>query len=186
MLICIIRIGLLSQMCAPYIKIKSLKSYTVRLWEKLCLKQQENITDRINYEVQSSWTVTSCFWERIINGQHKASKCTGWAQSRDERMTRSTWLNKLKSNIAIQWTMCRGSVNSLTELHFPFGLDEFYPYLSFAEKIGHASHLSAEYWIDDSGGLGDYFLIYGGLSILIFSMLLRRDTLSFWGSLLNI
>lgn len=121
-------------MCAPYIKLESLKSYTVRLWEKIYLKQQENLTDRINYEVQSSWTVTSCFWEEIINGQHKVSKWTGWAQNRDGRMSRSTWLNKLESNIAMQWTMCRGSVNRLTELHFPFGLDEFYPYLSAAEK----------------------------------------------------
>lgn len=70
----IIHTGVFSQMCAPYIKLKSLKSCIVRLWEKVCLKQQENITERLNYEVQSIWTLTFCFWEEIINGQHKASK----------------------------------------------------------------------------------------------------------------
>lgn len=121
--------GVLRQMGASCIKLKSLKNWTVRFWEKVRSRWQENGTDSFNYEVQSSWTVTSCFWEEIINGQPEARKCIGQTQNREGRMSQSTWLSRLGSNTIIWWMVCRGSVNRLTKplFHFPSCLAKFYP-----------------------------------------------------------
>lgn len=88
-------------MGASYIKLRSLKNLTIRLWEKEHFREKENETDRLNYEVQSSWTVASCFWEEIVNGQPEARKYIGLAQNRDGGMSQSTWLSRLGINTAI-------------------------------------------------------------------------------------
>lgn len=93
--------GVLGQMGASCIKLRSLKNWTVRFWEKVHLRWQEKGTDSLNYEVQSSWTVMSCFWEEIINGQPEARKCIGREQNREGGTSQSTWLSRLGSSTAI-------------------------------------------------------------------------------------
>lgn len=133
-----------SQADASCIKFKSLKNWTVKFWGKVHFRWQENGTDSLNYEVQSSWTVTACFWEEIINVQPEARKCIGRAENRESGTSQNTGLSRLGRRTAIQWTVCRRGVNRLTKLlfHFPSGLTKFYPYVYVTrKKIGLVSHL---------------------------------------------
>lgn len=134
--------GVLSQMGACCIKLKPLKYWTsVRFGGEVRLRWQGKGTASLNHEVQSSWTMMSCFWEEIINGQPKGRKCIGWVQNREGGTSQNTWLSRLGSNLmdGVQ-RECKWAHKA--SLSFSFWLGQVLSLaLCYQKKIGLVSHL---------------------------------------------